>query len=122
MPNLAINSAIKAARAVASSVMGTRATYQRMGVPGDIPVTVTMARTDAEDYDANDHVIQAHLQDWLMSADELPDGVEPASGDALVVDGRRYTLLNPGGGRCWEWSGPDRITRRLHTKDMGVQP
>lgn len=86
--------------------------------PAAVTVNATYGRTDVELADASGLTITASVWDFLIRADPL--GFEPAPGDVIAADGRRYEVMNLSAEGCWRWSDPYRQTYRIHTKDIGA--
>ena len=81
-------------------------------------VNATFGKTDYEIVDESGLTVGSHVWDFLILADEL--GFEPAPGDAIVANGRRYEVMAWGDDfRGWRFSDPFRKTFRIHTRDMG---
>lgn len=61
--------------------------------------------------------IRTESRDFLIAGSDLAD--DPERGDAILCDGRRYEVLAPNGEPVWRWMGTSRLTRRIHTKEIG---
>ncbi len=95
----------------------TEAVAYRRGAT-EVSVNATFCRTK---YDVDDGLvvrIGAHSADFLILADDL--GLVPAEGDVIVANGRKYEVMNLAGSGCWEWSDSYNVTRRIHTRDVGL--
>lgn len=89
--------------------------YRR--APDVYVVNATYGRTAYEVVDESGLTVGAQVVDFLILASELT--LEPTPGDVIAADGRRYEVVSLGGEGCWRWSDPYRLTRRIHTKDVG---
>ena len=57
------------------------------------------------------------LVDFLVAATDWPSQLgSPQSGDAIVVDGHDYEVMDLGGEGCWRWSDEYRTALRIHAK------
>lgn len=61
--------------------------------------------------------IRTESRDFLIAGSDLAN--DPERGDAILCDGRRYEVLAPNGEPVWRWMGTSRLTRRIHTKEIG---
>ena len=84
---------------------------------GFVEVTASVGRTLFRAENEYGVTIRVESRDFLVSAEKLPD--EPQSGDRIVHAGRVYEVLAPNGEPVWRWSGPQHVTRRIHTKEIG---
>ena len=82
-----------------------------------IDLAATLGRTDLEVTDDYGGSVQAHSVDFLAAAGSLP--FAPQAGDTVILDGRRFEVMNLPGEGCWRWTSPFRTTVRIHTKDTG---
>jgi len=91
-------------------------TYQR---PGTQPVelTASVGRTLFRAENEYGVTIRTESRDFLIGADQLP--ADPQRGDRIVYAGRIYEVLAPNGEPVWRWSDTARVTRRIHTKEIG---
>jgi len=84
---------------------------------GSVELTASVGRTLFRAENEYGVTIRVESRDFLVSAEKLPD--EPQSGDRIVHAGRVYEVLAPNGEPVWRWSGPQHVTRRIHTKEIG---
>ena len=84
---------------------------------GSVGLTASVGRTLFRAENEYGVTIRVESRDFLVSAEKLPD--EPQSGDRIVHAGRVYEVLAPNGEPVWRWSGPQHVTRRIHTKEIG---
>lgn len=82
-----------------------------------VELTATVGRTLFRAETEYGSTIRVESRDFLVSAENLPG--EPQSGDRIVHAGRVYEVLAPNGEPVWRWSGPQHVTRRIHTKEIG---
>ena len=61
--------------------------------------------------------IRAESRDFLVAGSDLPN--DPVRGDNILYEGHRYEVLAPNGEPVWRWCGTSRLTRRIHTKEIG---
>ena len=80
-------------------------------------VDAVFGKTEYEAEDENGISVGAFIWDFLIDAQQL--GFEPAVGDIIVILGRQFEVMNLSGQGCWRWTGPNRKTYRIHTKDIG---
>ena len=85
---------------------------------GSVELTATVGRTLFRAENEYGVTIRVESRDFLVSAEALPG--EPQSGDRIVYAGRLYEVLAPNGEPVWRWSGPQHVTRRIHTKEIGA--
>ena len=98
--------------------MTSPAVYRRRGESGTgLPVAVTASQVRRELVDGNGMPVSALVMDFIVSASALSD--EPAAGDGIEFNGRRYEVTDFGEDRCWRWTDASRLARRIHTRDMG---
>ena len=57
----------------------------------------------------------AFVWDFLIDAEVL--ALEPRTGDIINLGGKEYELMKLPGEGCWRWTGPNRRTYRIHTKE-----
>ena len=91
-------------------------TYQSGGGTAS-GMTATVGRTLFRAEDEYGVTIRVESRDFLVSVDQMPR--EPLRGDRIVYAGRVYEVLAPNGEPVWRWSGPQHVTRRIHTKEIG---
>ena len=84
---------------------------------GSAELTATVGRTLFRAEDQYGVTIRVESRDFLVSVETLPR--EPQRGDRITYDGRIYEVLAPNGEPVWRWSGPQHVTRRIHTKEIG---
>ena len=80
-------------------------------------VDAVYGKTDFEVEDNNGISVSSFIWDFLIDAQGL--GLEPESGDIIVVNERQFEVMKLSGQGCWRWTGPNRRTYRIHTKDVG---
>jgi hypothetical protein len=86
--------------------------------PDAYTVPATLGRTQYEVDDGYGLRVGATVVDFLIRAADLP--IQPKPGDQIVADGVLYEVLSLGAEGAWRWSDPYRITRRIHTKELGT--
>ena len=80
-------------------------------------VDAVYGKTDIEIDDQTGITVSSFIWDFLIDAAAL--GFEPDVGDIIVVNNRLFEVMNLSGQGCWRWTGPNRKTYRIHTKDIG---
>jgi len=80
-------------------------------------MTATVGRTLFRSENEYGVTIRVESRDFLVSVDQMPR--EPQRGDRITYAGRIYEVLAPNGEPVWRWSGPQHVTRRIHTKEIG---
>lgn len=80
-------------------------------------VDAVFGKTDIEVDDQTGITVSSFVWDFLIDAQTL--GFEPDVGDLIVINGRLFEVMNLSGQGCWRWTGPNRKTYRIHTKDIG---
>ena len=80
-------------------------------------VDAVFGKTDIEVDDQTGISVSSFVWDFLIDAETL--GFEPDVGDLIVINGRLFEVMNLSGQGCWRWTGPNRKTYRIHTKDSG---
>jgi len=80
-------------------------------------IDAVYGKTDLEVEDQTGISVSSFVWDFLIDATTL--GFEPAVGDLIVINGRQFEVMNLSGQGCWRWTGPNRKTYRIHTKDSG---
>ena len=85
---------------------------------GSVELTASVGRTLFRAENEYGVTVRVESRDFLVSAEALPG--EPQSGDRIVYAGRLYEVLAPNGEPVWRWSGPQHVTRRIHTKEIGA--
>ena len=85
---------------------------------GSVELTASVGRTLFRAENEYGVTVRIESRDFLVSAEALPG--EPQSGDRIVHAGRVYEVLAPNGEPVWRWSGPQHVTRRIHTKEIGA--
>jgi hypothetical protein len=84
-------------------------------------VLATVGRTDYEVQAESGLRIGAMVVDFLILARDLAVLFgTPRPGDWIVVDARRYEVMNLGSGGCWRYSDPCRQTCRIHAREIGA--
>lgn len=97
-------------------LLATTIQYRRNN--GDVTVYAVSAALGRTLFRAENEyrmTIRIHSIDFLILSSELP--VEPARGDEIIYNGKRYEVLAPNDEPCWRWSSDD--TYRIHTKEIG---
>ena len=84
---------------------------------GSAELTATVGRTLFRAEDQYGVTIRVESRDFLVSVNQMPR--EPQRGDRITYAGRIYEVLSPNGEPVWRWSGPQHVTRRIHTKEIG---
>ena len=82
-----------------------------------VRMTATIGRTLFRSENEYGVTIRVESRDFLVSSEQLP--AEPQRGDRITYAGRIYEVLAPNGEPVWRWSGPQNVTRRIHTKEIG---
>ncbi|MDH4201486.1 MAG: hypothetical protein OEV87_01155 [Phycisphaerae bacterium] len=80
-------------------------------------VDAVFGKTDFEVEDSTGISVSSFVWDFLICAQTL--GFEPEVGDIIVVNGRLFEVMNLSGQGSWRWTGPNRKTYRIYTKDIG---
>ena len=80
-------------------------------------VAAVFGKTDIEVEDNTGISVSSFVWDFLIEAQVL--AFEPQAGDVIVINNRRYEVMNLSGQGCWRWTGPNQKTYRIHTKDIG---
>ena len=91
-------------------------TYQKRGC-GPRSLTATLGRTLFRAENEYGVTVRIESRDFLIRASFLPR--EPQRGDRIIYAGREFEVLAPNSEPVWRWSGPQHITRRIHTKEIG---
>lgn len=93
-----------------------------------LSLRVTIGMTAFRQQDQNGVLIVERTRDYFVEAADLVLGgsaVVPARGDHIEeTEGATvyiHEVLAPGGEPCWRWSGPDRTTYRIHTKEIDTE-
>ena len=84
---------------------------------GSAELTATVGRTLFRAENEYGVTIRVESRDFLVSVNQMPR--EPQRGDRITYAGRIYEVLAPNGEPVWRWSGPQHVTRRIHTKEIG---
>ena len=84
---------------------------------GSVELTATVGRTLFRSENEYGMTIRVESRDFLVSAEQL--SAEPHRGDRIIYAGRIYEVLAPNGEPVWRWSGPQHVTCRIHTKEIG---
>ena len=82
-----------------------------------LTIDAVFGKTDYEAEDDNGISVGGFVWDFLIDAQTL--GFEPEVGDLIVINGRQFEVMKLSGQGCWRWTGPNRKTYRIHTKDIG---
>jgi hypothetical protein len=80
-------------------------------------IDAVFGKTDIQIQDHTGISVSSFVWDFLIDAQTL--GFEPAVGDLIVIGGRQYEVMHLSGQTYWRWTGPNRRTYRIHTKDIG---
>ena len=84
---------------------------------GSVELTATIGRTLFRADNEYGVTIRIESRDFLVNSRNLP--ADPQRGDRIVYAGRIYEVLAPNSEPVWRWSGPQHVTRRIHTKEIG---
>ena len=109
----------------------TLVTYSR--VEASVEVRAVIGRSQWDVPDASGLLLRVESRDYLIETDDLElDGqiAEPKPGDRIVEPGGGddgsdliYEVSAPAPGLShWQWDGPHRVRRRIHTKKIGAVP
>lgn len=87
-------------------------------------VTATVGKTDYNEVNEYNMLIDAVSIDFITAVDSLP--FKPEVGDFIIWRDRRYNIVTlPGdsshgkaGQNTWNWSGSPGIMIRIHTKEV----
>ena len=82
-----------------------------------LTIDAVFGKTDYEAEDDNGISVGGFVWDFLIDAATL--AMEPAVGDLIVVNTRQFEVMKLSGQGCWRWTGPNRKTYRIHTRDIG---
>ena len=82
-----------------------------------LKVNATLGRTLFRAENEYGVTVRIESRDFLIRASFLPR--EPQRGDRIIYAGREFEVLAPNSEPVWRWSGPQHITRRIHTKEIG---
>ncbi len=86
---------------------------------GDIlEVNATLGKTIFRAENEYGEVIRVTSVDFLISETELD--ITPQKGDTIIYNSYKYEVLAPNGESHWRWCSSAHLTRRIHTKEMGV--
>ena len=80
-------------------------------------VAVTASQVRRELVDGNGMPVTALVMDFIVDTGAL--AFEPAVGDMIEFNGRRYEVGEFGEDRCWRWTDASQLARRVHTRDTG---
>ena len=101
-----------------AAYMTSTAVYRRRGESGaGVPMAVTPSQVRRELVDGNGMPVSALVMDFIVTAGVLSG--DPAAGDSIEYNGRRYEVTEFGEDRCWRWTDASRLSLRIHTRDMG---
>ena len=81
------------------------------------PVAVTASQVRRELVDGNGMPVTALVMDFIVDTGAL--AFEPATGDMIEFNGRRYEVGEFGEDKCWRWTDASRLALRIHTRDVG---
>jgi hypothetical protein len=84
----------------------------------DYAINATAGRTEYESENHQGIKTIAQAYDFMILASSL--GIDPAAGDVITWNGRKYEVMKLGVEGCWRWSDTQRTTYRIHTKDIGA--
>jgi len=87
-----------------------------------VSLSATVGRTIFKQLDAYGRLIRTESRDFLVRAADLVLGgsqAEPVSGMQITEDTYTYEVMAPAGEPVWRWADINRITRRIHTKQVG---
>ncbi len=99
--------------------MVTTATYVPAGSGEAVSLDVTASQIRVELADANGFPVSSCVTDFLVAADDLT--ADPVPGDKVIFGSRTYEVLPLGEEPCWRWTDASRLTRRIHTRDIGAE-
>ncbi|MBI9017365.1 MAG: hypothetical protein JEZ07_08915 [Phycisphaerae bacterium] len=88
--------------------------YRRSDDIKNIPAV--FGKTDYELSDEYGFSLGAFIWDFLIDVSLL--GFEPQVGDQIIVNGQIFGVMNLSSQGCWQWTGPNRKTYRIHTKEL----
>jgi hypothetical protein len=81
-----------------------------------LTVDAVFGKTDIEVDDQTGITVSSFVWDFLIDAETL--AMEPEVGDLIVVNERQFEVMKLAGQGCWRWTGPNRKTYRIHTKQI----
>lgn len=95
------------------------ASYTRASAGNSMPlsVAVTASQVKREVLDGNGIPVLITAQDFIITTAAL--GFEPAAGDIITYNGRRYEVAEYNGENCWRFTDITRLSLRIHTRDLG---
>ena len=97
-------------------------TYQRDGAT--LVLAATIGRTRFTSTDEYGRVLRHEARDFLVRAADLVLGgvaVLPRAGDQLLEGGKRYEVMAPAGEPEWGYADVNRLTLRVHTRQIAVE-
>lgn len=81
-----------------------------------MPVLAVQAETTAQS-DDGETILNTRTVDWLIDKSEMP--WEPENGHRITAaDGTVFAVAAVGGEKCYRWHGRDRLTYRIHSKQV----
>ena len=100
--------------------IGTSVVYRRGASSATLTATIGSTKRELDEGDGL--VTRYESRDFLITAADLILGgarVMPQPGDQIVeADGSVCELMDFPGDGYWTWSGPYRVTLRVHTKQV----
>ena len=102
---------------------GTPCTYR--GVDGlSLVLTMAPAMRNTEAQTEDNVVVDKQMHDWLCNVSDLPR--KPLRGDIINNNTEYYRVVQPGGGREYDYMDPWGFAYRIHTilvdGDLGSPP
>jgi hypothetical protein len=97
--------------------LSSAATYKPQAGGAAVAISVTPSQVRRELVTAGGMPVVALVMDFIVDTGAL--AAEPAAGDVIEFNGRRYEVTEFGEDRCWRWTDASRMARRIHTRDMG---
>ena len=91
------------------------AAYRTRGSAGTVALRVTASQVKREMLDGNGIPIWTTVQDFITAA----PGFDPAAGDIIEYQGRRFEAAEYGEDKCWRYTDSTRLAIRIHTRDIG---
>ena len=93
----------------------------------ELVVNATFGRTEYEVEDDYGLRVGAEVTDFLIASSDLsPTFGDPEAGDQIVAPSTGsgqadvvFEIMALAGQGHWRWSGPHRITMRIHAKEVG---
>jgi hypothetical protein len=83
----------------------------------ELNLEATIGRTVFRAENEYGATVRTESRDFFIAATDLES--DPERGDAVFYDDHRFEVLAPNNEPVWRWTGSGRLTRRIHTKDVG---